>query len=370
MSINLRSFPGNVFPDVSGAQAKPPDKNFDLLASNTAEKLKETLYPDAASIHFFPCMKEGLYECTWASFFKGNALVCVNGPLSQEWFDIGKTLGFTADLFDTPYGKSMDETLLEQRLKARKYDEIFITEIDPYTGTMVNIPEISKIIREIQPEALTVVDCTASIGCVLPLKLNQDADIIIAGSECALGVPPGLGIIVMGQRASLQSLTISGSGCYFNFNYQQQLKREKLLSPMVPYPLLYSLDKQLDRIKLEGLDERIAHIKEIGEKAEHWAEKNKFRIFPDRNVAAPTVTVFHCLEQISPEELIEYLNNFGILLGSCPGELAKEYIIFAHMNNDLEDLEAFYAVMAKFLKDYDTRTNLPKFRLFKRENLE
>lgn len=360
MSSNFNPIPAYVAPGILAAQSQPQPASPAALQLRLESRLKELLFPEAAALEFFCCSREGLYETVINSFAQNDGLVCVNGPLSQQWFEISKALGVNNTILDASYGKSFNEALLEEKLSEQDYEAIFLVEIDPYTGVYIDIPELSAVIRKNQPDALIVVDCSASITNVRPLKLGTEADIILSCSEISLGLPPGLGIIAIGEHANFKTLGSAGNGWYFNFARQHLLKDNPVRSNL-PYPLLFALDKLLDEIFLEGFEEKILRTQHLSEIVKNWAIEKGFQILPEAQNAAPDFTVLQCLPQFSPDDLIGYLENYNITIGSCPGEMRDTFFVIAHMNAVTEnDLEHLLFVLNHFLSDYDTRPNLPK----------
>ncbi|MHC1772577.1 MAG: hypothetical protein AB9907_12785 [Flexilinea sp.] len=360
MSSNFNPIPAYVAPGILAAQAQPQPVSPAALQLRLETRLKELLFPEAAALEFFCCSREGLYEAVINSFAQNEILVCVNGPFSQQWFEIAKAMGIDTAILDASYGKSFNESLLEKKLSEQDYEAIFLVEIDPYTGVYVDVPALSAIIRKNHHDTLIVVDCSASITNVRPLKLGTEADIILSCSEISLGLPPGLGIIAIGEHANFKTLSSAGKGWYFNFA-RQHLLRDNPVRSNPPYPLLFALDKLLDEIFLEGIEEKILRTQHLSETVKNWAIEKGFQTLPEAQIAASDFTVLHCLPQFSPEDLIGYLENYGITIGNCPGEMKDTFFVIAHMNAVTEnDLERLIFVLNHFLSDYDTRTNLPK----------
>ncbi len=365
MSANFNPLPSYVAPEILAAQAQLPPKSPSEFTSQLKSKLISVLFPESAALDFFCCTREGLYEMALSSFVQRDVLFCINGPLSQQWYDISKSLDIAADILETGYGKSFTESQLEKKLAEQNYDAVFLVEIDPFTGIYANIPALSGLIRKAAPDMLIVTDCSASIANVRPLKLGEETDILLASSEISLGLPPGLGIVAVGEHALFKALAAVGKGWYFNFA-KQHLIGNTQPRPDAPYPLLHALDKQIDEIFLEGLEEKIARTKRLSEIFRAWAEEKAFSSLTDPQNSAPNFTVLQCLPQFTPDDLAEFLKNYDISVGNCPGEMKDTFFSVAHMNSITEkDLSHLFYAFNQFLAYYDTRSKVAKATIFR-----
>lgn len=78
---------------------------------------------------------------------------------------------------------------------------VTITHVDTSTGVISDVENMTKLVKSLHPETLVAVDGVCSLAAE---ELNMDAwgvDIVMTASQKALGVPPGLCIIVASQQA-------------------------------------------------------------------------------------------------------------------------------------------------------------------------
>jgi alanine-glyoxylate transaminase/serine-glyoxylate transaminase/serine-pyruvate transaminase len=69
------------------------------------------------------------------------------------------------------------------------------------TGVLSDIKGVAKVVKSISPETLVVVDGVCSVGSEEIRFDEWNIDIVITASQKALGVPPGLAIVVASQHA-------------------------------------------------------------------------------------------------------------------------------------------------------------------------
>ena len=360
MGLNFKPIPADVSPVVLAAQAKSQPLSISDFQIDLKTRTKELLFPDAYLLEFFHCSREGLYEIALNSFVQKEVLICVNGPLSKQWLDISKNMEINVSIFDANYGNVFSLAQFEKRIMEQDFDAVCLVEIDPYAGIYNDIPALSAIIRKNSPETIIIADCSSSITCVQPLKFGLEIDVLLACSEISLGLPPGFGMIALDEHANFKALGNPGKGWYLNLNRQLLMRDNSITSP-IPYPLLYALERQLEEIQYEGIEQRIQRIEHLSELVKTWAVSKGFQLLADPQSSSPNFSVLQTLPQFTPADLIGFLDGYGISIGSCPGEMKDTFFVIAHMNSATEkDMEHLFFAMNRFLADYDTRRSIPK----------
>jgi alanine-glyoxylate transaminase/serine-glyoxylate transaminase/serine-pyruvate transaminase len=90
---------------------------------------------------------------------------------------------------------------IEAALKAKKYKLVTVTHVDTSSGVVNNIKEIAELVHRVSPDTLIALDGVCSVGAE-PIKQDEwGVDVVMTGSQKALGVPPGLAVMVVSQRA-------------------------------------------------------------------------------------------------------------------------------------------------------------------------
>jgi aspartate aminotransferase-like enzyme len=103
------------------------------------------------------------------------------------------------------------------------------------------------------------------------------------------GLPPGLAITTVSARAMERAKTIPYRGYYFDFieNEKFAVKNNTPATPSISH--LYALDKQMDRMFVEGLQNRYNRHLAMAQHCRAWAKKH-FAVYGDEKFASPTVT--------------------------------------------------------------------------------
>jgi aspartate aminotransferase-like enzyme len=93
---------------------------------------------------------------------------------------------------------------------------------------------------------------------------------------------------------------------------------------------MYALDYQLDKIMLEGLDNRFARHIEMAEYVRAWADKY-FELQPDVKYASNTLTNVKNTREISVAALNKALGMRGMVVSNGYGKMKDKTFRIAHM---------------------------------------
>jgi len=130
------------------------------------------------------------------------ALVVSTGYFGDRFADCLESFGAqvtklkAATLGDCP---SVEE--LKQALSQASYKLVTLTHVDTSTGVLTDVKSFAKAIREVSPQTLVVVDGVCATGAEEFRMDEWDVDVCHTASQKAIGVPPGLAILLASPRA-------------------------------------------------------------------------------------------------------------------------------------------------------------------------
>lgn len=163
-----------------------------------------------------------------------------------------------ADVGDTVKIEQVQATL------ERVHPKVFtLTQVDTSTGVAVDVPALARLAR--QYDALVVVDGVCSIA---GMDLQQDAwgvDVALTASQKAIGVPPGLALLIASPRAldAFKARKTPVPNYYGDWGnwlpiMQAYSARRGAYFATPPVNMVYALHESLHQILSEGLDARVA----------------------------------------------------------------------------------------------------------------
>ncbi len=316
-------------------------KEISLLQRGISDKLKKLFYTEN-QIMLSTSSGSGFMEGAIRSCTSKRAAVFSVGAFGKRWYKMATSNGVPVDLFETEMGQATTPELVEKALSTQKYDLVTITHNETSTGVMNPIDEISEIVKK-YPDVIFCVDAVSSAAGT---KIEVDRlgiDICITSTQKALGLPPGLAICTMSEKAYERAKTVKNRGLYFDLvEIYETIEKKDHQYPSTPnVSLMYALDYQLDRILAEGLDNRFIRHLEMANLVRDWGRQN-FALFADEKHLSNTLTTIANTRQISVKDLNSELGKRGFSISNGYGDLKEKTFRIAHMadmtSDDIKEL--------------------------------
>jgi len=335
--------PVEVGEDVLSKMATPMighrSKDASNLQKSITNKLKKLFYTEN-EILLSTSSGTGLMEAAVRCCTKERAAMFSIGSFGDRWHEIALSNGIQADLFKSQPGTVTKPEMVDAALKTGKYDLVTITHNETSTGVMNPLDEISRVMKK-YPDVIFCVDAVSSAGGV---KIETDKlgiDICITSSQKALGLPPGLSMCTISEKAVEKARHVKNRGYYLDLVLlYDTIKKKDYQYPSTPnLSLMFALDYQLDRIMEEGLENRFDRHLAMAEYTRTWAKKN-FALFADEKHASVTMTTVDNIRKVSVRDLNLELGRRGFAISNGYGELKEKTFRIAHMGDlNLEDIK-------------------------------
>jgi aspartate aminotransferase-like enzyme len=124
------------------------------------------------------------------------------GVFGDRFAKVAQVYGANVTKLDFEWGQAVDPDVLRDHLRANPgYTAVLLTHNETSTGVMNPIATLAAVVRDVQPEALVLVDAVSSLGAVPFAMDDWGCDIVVTGSQKAWMAPPGLAMIAASPRA-------------------------------------------------------------------------------------------------------------------------------------------------------------------------
>jgi predicted phosphoserine aminotransferase len=281
------------------------------------------------------------------------ALNCVNGAFSERWRKVTEGNGKANEVLEVEWGEPILAEMVVERLEGGDFDAVCLTHNETSTGVTSPIREIAAAIRDL-PNGEDIIIMVDSVSGLSGARLEFDAwdlDVAITSSQKAFALPAGLAFTAVSDRAMVRAETVSDRGYYFDFLLLNNYLQKNQTPATSAISLLYALDKQLDDMMAEGIENRFERHLAMRDRTIAWAKERGFEIFAAPGYESPTVTCVRNNLEIDVVALNQFLRERGMIISNGYGsKLRHKTFRIAHMGDiQMDDLEALFAAIDDFL---------------------
>ena len=231
----------------------------------------------------------GVMEGSLRNLTQKKVLNCMKGAFSDKWLDVAKRCGKEAEALQVPWGSPIRAEQVDAKLATGQFDSLTLIHNETSTGTMSPLTEIAALKKK-YPDVMFIVDAVSSMTA---LPLNFDAlgiDVLLAGTQKAFALPPGLTVFTASPAALAKAATAKDRGYYFDFVEFQKNAAEHMTPSTPSISHIYALSSKLDDFFTEGLEARYARHTKTNQMTRDWATKHGFTLFPEPGYESITLT--------------------------------------------------------------------------------
>ncbi len=252
------------------------------------------------------------------------------GAFSERWHAISRAAGKTADQVAVPWGQAVDPDLVRAALRRQRYDAVTLVHNETSTGVMSPLAEITRAVRE-ESDALLLVDTVSSLGGAAVETDAWGIDVVLAGTQKALALPPGLALFTLSARAAERAAAVARRGYYTDLLRYRDKHREGGFITTPAIPLIYALDAQLDHILAEGMEARWERHAALARQTATWAAARGCAYASAPTARSQTVSCLAPPAGVAAPELVKALAGRGFTVGGGYGDWKSSTFRIGHM---------------------------------------
>jgi aspartate aminotransferase-like enzyme len=285
-------------------------------------------------------------------------LVLTAGKFGERWVGLAQAFGCEVDVLKAPYGQTFELAEVRAALKP-EHKAVLMQATETSTCVRHDVEAIAKLIKEVTPEALLVVDGITGLGTTHFDVDGWGIDVLIGGSQKAVMIPPGLAYLSVSEKAWKAMDASKNPRYYFDLRKERKnaVKGESAYTPAVA--LVAGLGAALDYIAGQaGGDLEKGRIALIDNAQVNAAATRAGLVALGFTLFAPTAPAAAATAVAVPEgmnsgDVVKTLKTkFALVTANGQGEMQGKIFRVAHLGFfDYLDTVALLGAMEHIAKD-------------------
>jgi len=297
----------------------------------------------------------GVMEGAIRNLVAKKVLNCMCGAFSDKWLDVSQRCGKQAEGLQVPWGSPIRAEEVDKKLAIGQFDALTLIHNETSTGTMSPLLEIAALKKK-YPDVMFIVDAVSSLTA-LPIQFDElGIDVLLAGTQKAFAMPPGLAVFTASPAALAKAATIKDRGYYFDFVEFEKNAKDHMTPSTPAIPHIYGLASKLDDFFAEGLDARYARHKKTNQMTRDWAARHDFTLFPEAGYESVTLC---CVNNgakpggrtVDAAKLQKLVKDQGFLIDGGYGKIKGTTFRLSNMGDETEaTMQQLYAALDNAMK--------------------
>lgn len=251
--------PVSVPPEVLLAGAQPTmhhrSADFPPFFESVQKKLKQVFRTENPVVTLASSGTASVEAAMVSTTSPGDTVLVYNGgKFGERWCKVAKAYQLNLVELKEEWGNPLSPESLKAALaKHPETKAVVVTQTETSTGTLSDIKTLAGIVKE--TPAILIVD---AVSAFVAEELETDAwgvDMVCTGSQKALMLPPGIGLVSVSPKAQKLMETSKMPKLYLDLKAYLKVLPKNDVPYTPPVNLIYSLDKALDLILGDGVEE-------------------------------------------------------------------------------------------------------------------
>ena len=302
-------------------------------------------------VFLFSSTGSGFMEASVRNCVRKKMLCCINGSFGERFAEVAEANGITIEKLAPPLGQPIMPADLDDMLtKYPDVEAVALTHNETSVGLINPLKELVAVAKK--HGKLVFVDAVSSMGGT---EINVDElgiDVCFSSSQKCFGVPPGLGIGSVSQKALELSATASSKGWYFDFKVWEEDQKKGRGTPVTSViPQIAGLSTVLKMIASKGGKKWYFDLyKERNQTIRRGIDKHGLSIFPKKGYESPTVNCINAPERVEGATIYEKMREKGFELAEGYGPLKKKTFRIGNMGYiEMGDIDLMLETLGRVL---------------------
>ncbi len=315
---------------------------FAELGQRVLAGMKRIVKTQAGQVVIYPASGTGAWEAALVNTLSpGDRVMMVEtGHFAMLWRRLAEKIGLDPVVIQSSWRTGVDPDALGAALEEhRDVKAVCVVQNETSTGCATRVDEVRKAMDAAGTDALLMVDTISSLASIDMAMDDWGVDVVVAGSQKGLMLPPGLSFNAVSPRALTANEGAALPRSYWDWA-EMLGPNAKGFFPYTPATnLLYGLAEAIDMLEEEGLENVFARHARHAEATRRAVRGWGLEILcqEPRHYSGSLTAVLMPGETGGDALRAVILQNFDMSLGAGLSKLADRIFRIGHLG-DFNDL--------------------------------
>ncbi|MBM4442737.1 MAG: alanine--glyoxylate aminotransferase family protein [Candidatus Rokubacteria bacterium] len=304
---------------------------YEALFTEVRAGLKK-LFQTAQDVIPFTCSGTGALEAAVVNTLSaGDTVVVVRaGKFGERWVEIATAYGVNVVELVAPFGETVPAARVQEALaKTPGVKAVLTQHSESSTGVLHDVASYAAVTRG--HDAILIVDAVSSLGIA---DLQMDAwgvDVVVAGSQKGLMLPPGLAFCAVSEKAWRHVAASKLPKYYFDLAKERaaNAKNDVRFTPAVS--IVVGLREVFRMLEAEGYPNVFRRHDRLARATRAGVEALGLQVFAKTN-PSPALTPVLAPRGIDSEQIVAaYSQTHNITIAGGQGEMKGQLFRLGHM---------------------------------------
>ncbi len=285
-------------------------------------------------------------------------LVLSQGYFGDRFVQIAQRYGILVDCLTAEWGRRVAAPEVASMLSRNRYRAVTITHVDTSTGVQADLETLVPLIK--QHGALVILDGVCASAALEESMSGESGnpastlDVVLTGSQKAIGLPPGLLVLAMGEQAMAARRAMPTVPAYYGdvLNWLPVMQNPSRYFATPPVNLIVAYETGLEGIFAEGLPARYARHRAQARAFRAAMRSMGFTVLAEEDLAAPTVSCLLYPGGIEDVAFRKGLAQRGVIVAGGLAHLQGKAFRLGHLGNvTARELRQAVIAMAEVLQE-------------------
>jgi len=300
------------------------------IFKEVTEKLK-WIFQTQNSVYTFASSGTGAMEASFTNFLSAGdeVIIGVAGKWGERFQKIAEAYGLKVHILSEQWGKPIEASSVEKALKANPNAKaVYATLCETSTGVVNDIASYGKVVAK--TDAILVVDCIAGLGADVFKADEWKVDVVIAGSQKGLMLPPGLAFLSASKKAWGLVPQAKLQRFYFDLRYYDKSLAQEDTPFTSATTLIAGLRESLVLLEKEGLEEIWERHRILSQATQAAVKALNLELFSTHPSQA--LTAIQVPKGLEGSKMIKILrDDIGVTFADGQAEMKGKIFRIAHM---------------------------------------